>query len=206
MSRTSRKFHVPDSLAHLYDFANTADLRRFVHNGIQHQAADELASPRDLTNWMKLNGLLSQGGNVTTKAFDAAIELRASIRAFLAKESAERHLDKEIVRRLNRAVKHFPLTMRVSASKGMVLESARNDALGSLCAVVAQLYDGSANGTLSRLKICASEECQRVFYDRSKPGTRRWCQAALCGNRMKTRAYRERKKQAAPLNAFNPVT
>jgi predicted RNA-binding Zn ribbon-like protein len=206
MSKTSRKFHVPDALAHLYDFANTADLRRFVHNGIQHQAADELGSPRDLTNWLKLNGLLSQGGNVTTKAFDAAIELRASIRAFLAKESAERHLDKEIVRRLNRAVKPFPLIVRVSASNRMVLESARNDALGSLCAVVAQLYDGSANGTLSRLKICASEECQRVFYDRSKPGTRRWCQAALCGNRMKTRAYRERKKQAAPLNAFNPVT
>jgi predicted RNA-binding Zn ribbon-like protein len=205
MSKNSRKFHVPDALAHLYDFANTTDLRRFVHNGIQHQAADELASPRDLANWMKLNGLVTHSVNVTTKAFGAAIELRASIRAFLAKESAERHLDREIIQRLNRAVQPFPLTVRASASNGMVLESARNDALASLCPVVAQLYDGSANGTLSRLKICASEECQRVFFDRSKPGTRRWCQAALCGNRMKTRAYRRRKKQAAPLNAFSPV-
>jgi predicted RNA-binding Zn ribbon-like protein len=198
MSKSSRKFHVPDALAHLYDFANTADLRRFVHNGIQHQAADELGSPRDLASWMKLNGLVAHGGNVTMKAFDAAIELRASIRAFLAKEPAERRLDREIVARLNRAVQPFPLTVRASANNGMVLESARSDALGSLSPVVAQLYDASANSTLGRLKICASEECQRVFYDRSKPGTRRWCQAALCGNRMKTRAYRERKKQAAP--------
>jgi predicted RNA-binding Zn ribbon-like protein len=204
MSKTSRKFHVPDGLAHLYDFANTTDLRRFVHNGIQHQAADELASPRDLTNWMKLNGLVTHGVNLTTKAFDAAIELRASIRAFLAKESAEQHPDKEIVQRLNRAVQPFSLTVRASAGNGMLLESARNGALGSLSPVVAQFYDSSANGTLSRLKICASEECQRVFYDRSKPGTRRWCQAALCGNRMKTRAYRERKKQAAPSRRDHP--
>ena len=61
-------------------------------------------------------------------------------------------------------------------------------------AVVNQLYDASASGDLDRLKMCASEECRRVFYDRSKPGTRRWCQASLCGNRMKTRAYRERHK------------
>jgi predicted RNA-binding Zn ribbon-like protein len=140
---------------------------------------------------------VAHGGNVTMKAFDAAIELRASIRAFLAKEPAERRLDREIVARLNRAVQPFPLTVRASVN-GMVLESARSDSFGSLSPVVAQLYDASANSTLGRLKICASEECQRVFYDRSKPGTRRWCQAALCGNRMKTRAYRERKKHAAP--------
>jgi hypothetical protein len=28
------------------------------------------------------------------------------------------------------------------------------------------------------------------FYDRSKPGNRRWCSSVLCGNREKTRSYR----------------
>ena len=45
----------------------------------------------------------------------------------------------------------------------------------------------SRNGTLDRLKMCASDECRRVFFDRSKPATRRWCMSSLCGNRMKTR-------------------
>jgi len=37
MSKTSRKFHVPDGLAHAYDFANTLDLRRFVEHGVRHE-------------------------------------------------------------------------------------------------------------------------------------------------------------------------
>ena len=43
MSRESRKFHVPDELANLYDFANTLDLRKFVHHGVRHEQAEELA-------------------------------------------------------------------------------------------------------------------------------------------------------------------
>ncbi|WP_354138189.1 CGNR zinc finger domain-containing protein [Bradyrhizobium sp. LB11.1] len=44
--------------------------------------------------------------------------------------------------------------------------------------------------------MCASEECRRMFFDRSKPATRRWCMSTLFGNRMKTRAYRERQREA----------
>jgi predicted RNA-binding Zn ribbon-like protein len=60
--------------------------------------------------------------------------------------------------------------------------------------VVAELYDGATQGTLDRLKMCAAEECRRVFYDRSKPATRRWCMSTLCGNRIKTRTYRARHR------------
>jgi CGNR zinc finger len=31
--------------------------------------------------------------------------------------------------------------------------------------------------------MCAAEEYRRVFFDRSKPATRRWCMSTLCGNR-----------------------
>ena len=78
----------------------------------------------------------------------------------------------------------------------MVLQSARSDGLAGLSVIVAELYNGSINGTLDRLKMCAAEECRRVFFDRSKPATRRWCMSELCGNRMKTRAYRERQRSA----------
>jgi predicted RNA-binding Zn ribbon-like protein len=78
----------------------------------------------------------------------------------------------------------------------MALRPARSDALAGLSAISAELYTGSITGTLDRLKVCAAQECRRVFFDRSKPATRRWCMSTLCGNRIKTRAYRERHRAA----------
>jgi predicted RNA-binding Zn ribbon-like protein len=78
----------------------------------------------------------------------------------------------------------------------LVLAPARDDALAGLAVVVAEMHRASMNGTLDRLKMCASDECQRVFFDRSKPATRRWCMSTLCGNRIKTRTYRERHRDA----------
>ena len=39
---------------------------------------------------------------------------------------------------------------------------------------------------------------KKLIFDRSKPATRRWCMSTLCGNRMKTRTYRERHRQDLP--------
>jgi len=61
MSRESRKFHVPDELANLYDFANTLDLRKFVHHGVRHEQAEELATPSALGAWMRERGLGEHG-------------------------------------------------------------------------------------------------------------------------------------------------
>ena len=53
----------------------------------------------------------------------------------------------------------------------MTLVASRRDALAGLSVVVAELYDGSINGTLDRLRRCAAaEECRRVFYRPVKAG------------------------------------
>jgi predicted RNA-binding Zn ribbon-like protein len=195
MSRLSRKFKVPDPLANLYDFANSLDVRHFVHHGMQHREADELAGPRELGAWMSQRGLLLTGARITPAMFEAALDLRSSVRDYLQRDPADRRA-RTTVGVLNRALQLFPLAVE-AGHRGMVLRPARGDALAGLSAVVAELYDGSINGTLDRLKMCASEECRRVFFDRSKPATRRWCMSSLCGNRMKTRAYRERRRALA---------
>jgi predicted RNA-binding Zn ribbon-like protein len=194
MSRLSRKFKVPDPLANLYDFANSLDVRHFVHHGMQHREADELAGPRELGGWMSRRGLLFTGARITPAMFEAALDLRSSLRDYLQRDPADRRKGRDAVRSLNAALKSFPLVVQARDDRGMVLGPARSDALAGLSAVVAELYDGSINGTLDRLKMCASEECRRVFFDRSKPATRRWCLSSLCGNRMKTRAYRKRRR------------
>jgi predicted RNA-binding Zn ribbon-like protein len=196
MSKRSRQFQVPDELAHLYDFANSLDVRHFTHHGVQHVQGDELTGPRELAVWMSQRGLSTRGGKITAAMFDSALRLRAGVRAYLECDPAERRKDNEAVRSLNDTMKFFPLMAEARDGRSMALRGSRGDALAGLSAVVAELYDGSINGTLDRLKMCAAEECRRVFFDRSKPATRRWCMSTLCGNRIKTRTYRARHRVA----------
>ena len=195
MSKASKQFSVPDALANLYDFANSLDVRHFVHHGVQHMQSDELAGPRELDAWMAARGLSWTGAKVTPAMFETALQLRASVRSYLECDPVERRRNKEAVRSLNKAMSLFPLLAEARSDR-MVLRAARDDALAGLSSVVAELYDGSSRGTLDRLKMCAAEECRRVFFDRSKPATRRWCMSTLCGNRIKTRNYRERQRDA----------
>jgi predicted RNA-binding Zn ribbon-like protein len=196
MSKDSRKFQVPDELAHLYDFANSLDVRRFTHYGVQHAQGDELIGPRELAVWMSQRGLSAANTKITAAMFDNALQLRAGIRAYLECDPAERRKDNEAVRSLNKTMKLFPLVAEARGDRSMTLGTSRRDALAGLSVIVAELYDGSIKGTLDRLKMCAAEECRRVFFDRSKPATRRWCMSTLCGNRMKTRTYRARHRVA----------
>jgi predicted RNA-binding Zn ribbon-like protein len=196
MSKLSRQFQVPDELANLYDFANTLDVRHFTHHGVQHPQGDELSNAKQLAVWMRQQGLLPADAKISPAMFATALELRTLIRDYLQRDPLERSKNKDSVRALNKVFELFPLIVAASGDGGMVLSAARKDALAGLSSVVAELYDGSRNGTLDRLKMCASDECRRVFFDRSKPATRRWCMSSLCGNRMKTRNYRERQRSA----------
>jgi predicted RNA-binding Zn ribbon-like protein len=196
MSRESRKFKVPDELAHLYDFANSLDLRHFTHHGVAHVPSDKLTSPRELEAWMSARGLLRPTDRITPAMRQTALALRSSVRAYLECEPTERRSNKDVLRSLNRAIGHFPVVVEASDVGGIKLRPARDDALAGLATIVAQLHNGAASGALDRLKTCAAEECRRVFFDRSKPGSRRWCVSTLCGNRAKTRTYRERHQGA----------
>ena len=191
MSKQSRQFQVPDALANLYDLANTLDLRHFTHNGVPHRQDDELKSADDLAAWMAQRKLAQPDAKITPSMFETALRFRASLRGYLQHDPAERR-SKNATRALNATIALFPLRAEIGGEPGGVLRPVRDDALAGLSTIAAELYDGVRDGSLDRLKMCAAEECRRVFFDRSKPATRRWCMSTLCGNRMKTRAYRER--------------
>jgi predicted RNA-binding Zn ribbon-like protein len=195
MSRESRRFHVPDALANLYDFVNSVDLRHFVHHRVQHAQADELESAARLGAWMAHRRMIRPGAVPSPAGFEAALALRDAIRDYLECEPGDRRRKVSISNALDSTMARFPLRVIKDGKEGLKLAAAGTDTMAGLSAVIAELYNGSANGTLDRLKMCASDECKRVFFDRSKPGTRRWCQSTLCGNRQKTRTYRERLKQ-----------
>jgi len=45
---------------------------------------------------------------------------------------------------------------------------------------------------VDRVRVCAADDCPLVFVDTSRPGARRWCSMARCGNRAKVRSHRNR--------------
>jgi predicted RNA-binding Zn ribbon-like protein len=49
---------------------------------------------------------------------------------------------------------------------------------------------------ITRVRQCAREECQWMFLDKSKNGSRRWCSMAVCGGRMKSQRFYHRKRKA----------
>jgi predicted RNA-binding Zn ribbon-like protein len=86
-----------------------------------------------------------------------------------------------------------PLRLTVAGHEP-VLGGGGAGATGYLGDVLAAVGRTVAAGTWERLKICANDECRWAFYDRSKNRAGRWCTMAVCGNRTKTRVYRERHR------------
>ncbi|HSK37000.1 MAG TPA: CGNR zinc finger domain-containing protein, partial [Actinomycetota bacterium] len=64
----------------------------------------------------------------------------------------------------------------------------------AVTAALERLAADLATGALARLKICGAPDCQFVYYDHSRSRTSRWCSTEVCGNRMKTRRYRGRRR------------
>jgi predicted RNA-binding Zn ribbon-like protein len=69
-------------------------------------------------------------------------------------------------------------------------EGGVDHAIGQLCAAALRT---ALTGEWWRLRACAADDCRWVFYDQSRPGRGRYCSPNSCGNRVKTRAYRQRK-------------
>lgn len=154
--------------------------------------ADEIATRDGLREWMRARGLLARGAAVRASEHRRALQLRQAIRDFIAIPPEQRALHSELAAPLRQAGAAFPLVVQVHGNGHIGLEPAPG--ASHLGRVLAELYRLGERDALDPLKMCASEECHWVFYDRSKPGSRRWCSSTLCGNREKTRSYRSRKR------------
>ena len=103
--------------------------------------------------------------------------------------NAGRPADQEAVQRLNQAL--GPVSAHLHIDAGGASLSAPSGGLDAGLAAIAQtVLQSSADGTWARLKACRAETCRWAFYDRSKNRSGAWCTMAVCGSRMKVRAYR----------------
>ena len=117
------------------------------------------------------------------------------LRAQLAANNG-RGVDQGAIGVLNQAAERARLSVRFGADGSAALEAGAGGVDATVGVVLAAAHAGMEEGTWERLKVCANGGCAWAFYDHSRNRSGRWCSMAVCGNRTKTRAYRQRRTAA----------
>jgi predicted RNA-binding Zn ribbon-like protein len=63
---------------------------------------------------------------------------------------------------------------------------------GALARLLVPVAHALEDSSWRRVKACRAPDCMWAFYDRSRNRSGVWCEMAVCGNRTKVRAYRQR--------------
>jgi hypothetical protein len=148
----------------LVDFLNTID---------PESGAEELGDDRALAAWLRAHGLPNRGAD--------AREARA-VRDALRAAADGTPLRQGVLRGI-------PLHLRIGDDGDVALESKH-----PLGAIVAEVVRLGHEGEWTRIKICDMHSCREAFYDTSRNRSGRWCDMRVCGNRAKTRAFRDRQR------------
>ncbi len=167
----------------LQGFLNTFDLA----TGI-----DQLAGPEDLRLWFadqKLFDLPAPSNDAVKQAQD----LRESIREVILCHG-RMPVDPAAAVIIRDAWQDGRLAPLFDYAGSPRLTPGSEGIAAGLGMLAASLFLAMHSEAWSRLKVCGNAQCQRIFYDRSKNRSGKWCSMASCGNRVKVRAYRSRKR------------
>src|SRR2546423_13471609 len=181
----------PDELDHIRQFVNTFDLASL---------EDKIAEPGPAAAWLTERGLLPEGESLTQADVRQAQSMREALRKLLLAHNGA-PLDTAAVDTVNNAAKSAELVVRVEADGHAALVPVRPGIDGALGRLIAIVYRSISEGTWERLKACPEDRCEWAFYDWSKNRSGTWCDMAVCGNRAKARAYRERRQRSATAQA-----
>jgi predicted RNA-binding Zn ribbon-like protein len=122
-----------------------------------------------------------------------ALALRAAITRMAAASAAGLELAPDDVDTLNlfAATPDVPPVLAGGRRQAGAGSIRLGQVLSTLARDAVSLFDAGTEGA-GRIRRCAAEDCDIVFHDESRTGTRRWCSMQRCGNRAKVRAFRER--------------
>ena len=168
----------------------------FVNTEIPEWARDDIATPELLAQWLRGRQLLEGCESVEAVDFVAARELRAVLRRLALLNTLGEPPSEELRESLLAAAGNLSFRVAVGGAGGLVPVPAGTGASRALASVVAAVLGAQASGSWNRLKACRKESCRWLFYDRSRNCSSNWCSMSICGNRIKTAAYRGRRRGA----------
>jgi hypothetical protein len=172
-------------------------LQRFL-NLHEHTSGtdDDLPPSRELVEaFLRDRGLLGRKDAFTDHDRDRALEL---IGALHGKVRATRAgpFDERDAALIDGLAGRAGLRPRFAGERPTLAPTATGVA-GAFGRLIAIAFLADLDGSWAHLKECAGEDCDAVFFDRSKNRSGRWCSMSACGNRAKVRAWRERQRADA---------
>jgi predicted RNA-binding Zn ribbon-like protein len=183
-----------------FDFLNTLELE-------DGALVERLTSLDAAAAWLARAAVVADAAQISALAANTAdgerllgrlITTRNALRDVAHAVAHERTPDRQAIDDVNRALRSRERVELVAAADGVRLgHSHVGDAIDEVLARIAEpIVREIGEGHDDRVRICANDTCQWIFYDESRSGRRRWCDMATCGNRAKARRHRERQKTA----------
>jgi predicted RNA-binding Zn ribbon-like protein len=180
---TSALEPAPGDLRIVQAFVNTRDL---------DEGTEELSDAAALAAWLTRWGLMDEVTELSDADLRVAREVREGLRAVLRGHHGEEP-DAGAVERLNRALGAARFRVEIGTDGEPRLVPATRGFAGALARLLGIVMEARTQDRWSRLKACANDGCQWVFYDFSKNRSGKWCAMSPCGNLIKARAYRRRR-------------
>lgn len=172
-------------------------VRGFVNTYDVEDDVDALPTPDDLVHWLRHHELLGRAVAASDADLARAVELREALRDLLAANHDGLAGPAPAAAVLTAAAGRARLRVRFDGTGGYRLapEASGVDAgLGELLVIATVAM---ADGRWRRLKVCRNDTCRWAFFDASRAGAGKWCSMAVCGNRRKAQAWRDRQRGAA---------
>ncbi len=183
----SKRSDAPGALDLVRAFVNTSDLE---------DHSDALASPEQLSAWLRERGLLEDDASADAAHVAQAATLRDALRHMLLANGGVPP-DPEAPAAVDAIGRRARVGVRFHPDGGSALEPEARGVDGALGRIVAIVAAAMADGTWPRLKACLADDCQWAFYDHTRNHSGRWCDMAVCGNRTKVRTFRARQSEPA---------
>jgi len=158
--------------------------------------ADRLDSPEWVSRFLAAWGL-DVGEPLAGKARARLGVLRSLLRRLIDDFRAGRPLDAADVAQLDTVLAAAPLRRRAEPMGGRCegrIEPVTRDWDWVAAETAASFVKLVETGEPGRLKVCDNVDCFWVFYDNSRNRTRLWCDSRGCGNVIKVRRFRAKRR------------
>lgn len=175
----------PEPLRRVQSLINTVD---------RESGLDRLAAAGDAAPWMTANGLLTAGDTPAEHDLLLLIGVREALRALVIQNTDGQDPDPAMVSPLHQIAESERARAMVAEDGSVHLVPVGDSLRARLLALLLVVFDAQRDGTWVHLLACANDDCQWAFYDRSRNHGGTWCNMATCGNKLKNRDFRARRR------------
>jgi predicted RNA-binding Zn ribbon-like protein len=175
----------PGALRQVQALINTVDLE---------SGQDRLADAADAQPWLVSNELLEPGATPSPDDLHTVALVREALRAMVIHNTGGPAPSSTALAPLRQVAAAGTARVQLHDDGTVGLAPDGSTLTQRLVKILLVVKDAQLDGTWGHLKACANDECQWAFYDRSRNHGGTWCDMAGCGNKLKNRDFRARKR------------